>query len=142
MTKTFRVRVNVKGGAGSGNYGHAGRPGMVGGSGGRGVVPIQRAADFDIDSHARELGITKAEEVHNHGTIIKIYHASGDKGKFARELHNVTKQALRGKVSAVSYSGIDDTYNFQYTSKMPASQAAHAFIATEATGDVYEVIVR
>jgi len=31
-----KMVVAVKGGAGSGNWGHAGRPGMIGGSGGRG----------------------------------------------------------------------------------------------------------
>jgi len=33
---TITLLVKVKGGPGSGNYGHAGRPGMVGGSGGHG----------------------------------------------------------------------------------------------------------
>jgi len=33
---TITLLVKVKGGAGSGNWGHAGRPGLVGGSGGRG----------------------------------------------------------------------------------------------------------
>ena len=33
-----KILVHVKGGPGSGNFGHAGRPGMVGGSGGSGIA--------------------------------------------------------------------------------------------------------
>jgi len=44
------IRVRVKGGPGSGNWGHRGRPGMVGGSGGRGSIGSAIRFSNDVKS--------------------------------------------------------------------------------------------
>lgn len=41
----MKIIVAVKGGSGSGNYGHVGRPGLVGGSGGEGIAAIEHHPD-------------------------------------------------------------------------------------------------
>ena len=50
MTRLLVTRVAVKGGPGSGNFGHAGRPGQVGGSApGEGVEVVRvPGQDFDL----------------------------------------------------------------------------------------------
>ena len=96
MTITLLVR--VKGGAGSGNYGHAGRPGMVGGSGGfsRTTVPVsviggeayvdEAAAEYvsnfnaagmetsaACSGHVGEESLTTTLSVrHNYATVSKV----------------------------------------------------------------------
>lgn len=55
VKKKFKLRLRKKGGAGSGNWGHAGRPGMVGGSGGSGIrFGAGSVGDFDPNHPSRQ----------------------------------------------------------------------------------------
>uniref|UniRef100_A0A6M3IRB9 Uncharacterized protein n=1 Tax=viral metagenome TaxID=1070528 RepID=A0A6M3IRB9_9ZZZZ len=64
--KNCKIGVDEFGGEGSGNFGHAGRPGEIGGSGeggGKSKVPVKRATVDDIGSHLNDIANTSNEKL-------------------------------------------------------------------------------
>ena len=69
---TIALLVKVKGGPGSGNWGHAGRPGVVGGSGGSvGAAPLPTSGSVDVTIGGRQ--ISGQVETQSNGVTIYTF---------------------------------------------------------------------
>ena len=88
--------VKVKGGPGSGNWGHAGRPGMVGGSGGTGEAAPRKMSKEEVDASFYHRAGANTDAILESRVII------GSEDNFAPYIHRGWHGSVEDQVIAFS----------------------------------------